>query len=288
MNHIVALSHPGRRRRKNEDTVLQQELADSGVLLVVADGVGGERAGEVASAEAVQVLRAEYAKSSDEPPALRLQRVVNEANSAVWRKSRESGKYNGMSTTLVAAVVRGSQAWLVNVGDSRGYVIAGGTLRQVTADHSLVAERVREGELTEEEARHSRVRNVITRSVGSEEDVEVDVFGPIELAQGTRILLCSDGLTDVVEDEVIQAVAAKQPVREAAQHLIDLANKGGGPDNISVVMYEASEPFASPPEGKKIAGLEPPGRYAIAGITTVLVAVATGAVANFPMYSAGA
>ena len=141
-----------------------------------------------------------------------------------------------MATTLVAALVRGHSAWLASVGDSRAYLFHQGELTQRTQDHSWVAEQIRAGRLTEEEAEHSEFRNVITRAVGVADTVEPDKVGPISLPAGSLLLLCSDGLHRVVSDDEIAAVLASGTPQEMAERLIALANEAGGPDNISVAI----------------------------------------------------
>jgi len=268
MEHVATLSHRGRRRRKNEDCVLAAQLADDALLLAVADGVGGERAGEVASRDAVRLIEEQMTAPHDGSPGERLAAAIRHANGIVWQRGQQAAHLHGMATTVVAGFVQGGRAWLANVGDSRAYLIHKGEIVRVTQDHSLVAERVREGNLTEEEARQSRVRHIITRSVGSGAELEVDLFGPLELAPETTLLLCSDGLYEVVGDgEILAAVTDASPV-EAAHRLVDLANERGGPDNISVVVYRETG-RSEPGRARQAEGtLDPPGRYTIAGITT--------------------
>jgi protein phosphatase len=173
-----------------------------------------------------------------------------------------------MATTVVAAVVERGEASIVNVGDSRAYLVHGGTARQITRDHSLAAEAVRDGDLTQDEARLSNARHVITRSVGGAPELDVDQFGPVALASGACLLLCSDGLYDVVnDDEIARAVAGAAP-DAAAGALIELANDRGGPDNISVVIFRQPARDQSEPLESRDASLQPPSRYTIAGITT--------------------
>lgn len=278
MDHVAALSHKGRRHPHNEDSILTVGLADGSLLLAVADGVGGERAGEVASKEAVRTIEQQVKALAKAPPGERLQAAIRQASAAIWKSSQDNVKLRGMATTTVAAIVAGGQAWLANVGDSRAYLIVDGGITQLTDDHSLVAERVRDGDLTEEEAKESRARHIITRSVGSDEEVEPDLFGPLALPTGSHLLLCSDGLHDVVSDEEIASIVTGNDLAHAAQRLIERANEEGGPDNISVVLYHELGNGATVVAKRDAASLEPPSRYAIAGITTAL-AVLIGGVA---------
>ncbi len=276
MDHVAALSHKGRRHPTNEDSILSVSLDGGALLLVVADGVGGERAGEVASREAVQTVEKHVRTNSSAAPLDRLEAGIQLANTSVWKSSSGNPKLRGMATTVVAAIVENGTAWLTNVGDSRAYLIHDSRIEQITLDHSLVAERVRDGDLTEAEAKESRARHIITRSVGSAEEVEVDRFGPIRLPADSHLLLCSDGLYDVVDDAEIAAIVSSAPPAEAATRLVERANEEGGPDNISVVLYHETGDGA-PVKAKRIsARSEAPSRYAIAGITTALAILVGG------------
>jgi protein phosphatase len=238
LDNVAVRTHRGRRRRNNEDSVLAVEL-DGELLLAVADGLGGERGGEVASAEAIRVLEAEMRASIGAPLKLRLTLAVEAACLAIWKHAQSETRLRGMATTLVAALIADDVAWVANVGDSRASLITSDGLKQISNDHSLVGEYVREGEISEEEARASNLKHIVTRTVGSEESVEVDVFGPLRLAAGDTLLLSSDGLHDVVAPDDIGALAGDADLGRAARSLVDAANALGGPDNISVVLYRA-------------------------------------------------
>lgn len=237
MDNVAVRTHRGRRRRTNEDRVLAVDLGDGELLLAVADGLGGERGGEVASAEALQVIEREMRESIGAGAALRLAIAIESACRTVWKHSQSDKRVRGMATTVVAALVVGGETWVANVGDSRASTIHEGVLTQISDDHSLVGESVREGEMTEEEARESNIKHIVTRTVGTEESVEVDVFGPLRLPSGDTVLLSSDGLHDVVESVEIAALASEPDLNRAAALLVDAANALGGPDNISVVLY---------------------------------------------------
>ena len=224
----------GRVRDGNEDDFLDQ--ADRLGLVAVADGMGGHRAGEVASATALEALRA--AVASGEP----LREAIEGANDAVLEKSESDHELQGMGTTLTAGMLGTDGSLMVgHVGDSRAYLVRDGELRQITDDHSLVEEMVRGGELTPEQAEVHPQRSIITRALGIEPQVDVDVY-PIELQPGDRILLCSDGLTTMVRpDEIANIVRREADPRRAAQLLVDAANAAGGEDNVTAVIVEAVE-----------------------------------------------
>ena len=224
----------GRVRDGNEDDFLDQSNRLG--LVAVADGMGGHRAGEVASATALEALRA--AVASGEP----LRDAIEGANDAVLEKSVSDQEFHGMGTTLTAGML-GSDGHLVvgHVGDSRAYLVRDGELSQITDDHSLVEEMVRSGELTPEQAEVHPRRSVITRALGIDPQVEVDEY-PIELRPGDRILFCSDGLTTMVRPDEIASILSREPdLRRAAQLLVDAANAAGGEDNITAVIIEAVE-----------------------------------------------
>jgi protein phosphatase len=253
---FAALTDPGLQRPGNEDTVYAEALklraegkpADW-LLLAVADGVGGHQRGDWASKKAISVLADELPKRlvTDEPvEALRI--ACETTNAVTCREAARKG-ISGAATTLVVALLNTESVWWANAGDSRAYLIQGRRATQLTQDHSLVEEQVRAGQITAEEARESDQRNVITRSVGMRDEVEFDLGGKIPIEGGMTLLLCSDGLTNVVSDEEIAAVVSEGLGADvAARSLIELANERGGPDNVSVVIctVEGSEPGVTP------------------------------------------
>ncbi|NBD36699.1 MAG: Stp1/IreP family PP2C-type Ser/Thr phosphatase, partial [Chloroflexi bacterium] len=239
----VKLTDQGRDRDHNEDCVgihIPSKvgiLRTMGALHLVADGMGGHQAGEVASEEAREVVMREYYQPSsttgslslDEDIAARLKRAVRKANEAVYTMSQSSAQRKGMGTTTVAAVVRAGEVHIANVGDSRAYLFRDGKLRQITRDHSFVQEQIDAGILTPEMARNHPQKNVITRAMGHRPDVEVDTFGMQgKLRPGDKILLCSDGLTGPVRDEQVADILRRYPIDEAARRLVDAANANGG------------------------------------------------------------
>jgi serine/threonine protein phosphatase PrpC len=232
LGETAALSHPGRRRRHNEDSYVMQPP-----LFAVADGMGGAKAGEVASSLAAGAVQ--ESGSDGENGEARVASLIEEANRRVFRRASEDRDATGMGTTMTVALVEDDSVAIGHVGDSRAYLIRDGRLEQLTDDHSLVAELVRSGKLTPEEAESHPQRSVITRALGTEADVDVDTFS-VDAAPGDLFLLCSDGLTTMVDDEtILAAVEENRPdLESAAKALINAANRGGGEDNITVVFFE--------------------------------------------------
>jgi len=219
----------GRVRERNEDSVLVDPP-----LYVVADGMGGHRGGQVASQVALETMEELGTEGGGS-----LAEHVHRANRAVWDRSVEDEQLSGMGTTLTAARVEGTNALIAHVGDSRAYLLRDGVLRQLTSDHTLVARMVKSGEISEAEADVHPHKNVLTRALGTDEQVEVDEDS-IALVDGDRLLLCSDGLTGMVTEDQIQAILenSDQP-QQAADRLVKAANRAGGIDNISVVVLDA-------------------------------------------------
>jgi len=226
-----ARSDVGRGRPDNEDSLLVDREHH---LYAVADGMGGHRAGEVASATAIETLKSAYA---DGRP---LDQAVEAANAAVFSKAADDAALRGMGTTLTAVAVEdGRTALLGHVGDSRAYLMRDGAVTQVTDDHSLVEQLVREGRLSPEEAHHHPQRAIITRALGIDAQVEVDVYR-VDLQPGDRLLICSDGLTNMLSDETIGVTLGRHAdPQQAADTLVDMANQAGGDDNITVVVLDA-------------------------------------------------
>lgn len=235
----------GRHRRDNQDSYAFRELDGGWALLVVCDGMGGAQAGSVASSVAVEAFTAAVeealAGGVPEDSALRertLADACREANGAVYRLSRERREYEGMGTTLVAALVRTGSACLVHVGDSRAYVLEDNAIRQVTVDHSFVQMLVERGEITADEARVHPQKNLITRALGVDQQVECDVT-LLEPGEGSRLLLCSDGLTNVLEDGTILDLSGREGEPEGfCRALVELTLERGAPDNVTVVLAQ--------------------------------------------------
>jgi PPM family protein phosphatase len=226
----TALTDVGRVRAANEDSFV---IDDTAGVFAVADGMGGHQAGEVASATAIDALRTGLA---DGRP---IDEAIVDANTAVVARASEDPGLRGMGTTLTAAVVGDDQVLVIgHVGDSRAYLLRAGDLERLTADHSVVAELIAAGQLTEAEAEIDPRRAMITRALGIDVDVEVDVI-PVALTVGDRLLFCSDGLTTMLRDDAIAEVLRTQADRaRAAQELVEAANDAGGVDNITVLLVD--------------------------------------------------
>lgn len=228
-----ALTHTGLIRPDNEDAFLVD--AEKGIL-AVADGMGGHQAGEVASFLALKALAEKLKEGVADDPLAKLQAAVRFANEVVYRSACLRPEFSGMGTTLTVAWVVGSQAFLAHVGDSRAYLFRDGHLEALTHDHSYVGELVRSGGLTAEEARFHPHRNILTRALGTEADVIVDTR-VVELRTGDLLLLCTDGLLEVVKDEEIaEVLTLNKGLKKAVQSLVELALERGGPDNVTVVL----------------------------------------------------
>ena len=247
----AARTDVGMKREHNEDSFLVNE--DLG-LYVVCDGMGGHAGGETASRLAVQTIERELlsarlrednpfaseAQLEETPLAGALREAIEGACAAVFRTSRANPELAGMGTTCISLLVKSDRALVGHVGDSRAYLVRDGDVHQLSEDHSLVNEQVRAGLLTEEEARHSRLKNIITRSVGFEEDVLVDVMG-LETRAGDKFLLCSDGLSNLMLNEEIRDALVGNDLDLVPEKLIQLANERGGDDNITVVVVQRVE-----------------------------------------------
>jgi serine/threonine protein phosphatase PrpC len=240
------LTDVGRKRPHNEDYVEYyvppdpQQRAHKGSIYLVADGMGGHQAGEVASQGAVDSVIAQYYGDPDPDVGASLVRAIRAANKQIHSQAQADPSKSGMGTTLVAAVVLGSKVYVANVGDSRAYLINRTGITQITEDHSWVEEQVRAGLLTPEQARRHPQRNLVTRALGSKPAVEVDLFEG-KIGAGDTILLCSDGLTGRVNDQEIATIVREHLPIEAARLLVDQANERGGNDNITVLIVRAQE-----------------------------------------------
>jgi protein phosphatase len=237
---VAAVTDVGRVRPANEDYVLAD--ADAG-LLIIADGMGGHAAGEVASSTAAQAIAAFLKGTMPDSVSLLLDaprllsEAVRRADAAIRERAAADPALTGMGTTVVVAVFRGNDIAIAHVGDSRGYLLSKGRLRRVTRDHSLVARMVDAGTISVAEARRHHLRNVITRSLGFEGNAEAEVQS-LPWARGDVLLLCTDGLTGMLEDEEIESllVGCGEDLQAGARALIEAANSRGGPDNVSVVL----------------------------------------------------
>ena len=229
-------SDTGRQRRGNEDAFLERAP-----LFVVADGMGGAQAGEVASRIAIELFADGLDIDEAADPAERLAARAEEANAEIHARAQDDAELTGMGTTLTAAYVGPSEISIAHVGDSRAYRFHDGHLERLTHDHSLVEELIRQGQLTEAEAEEHPQRSIITRALGPEPDVDVDMI-TLEGIDGDVYLLCSDGLTSMVQESEIERIIAKSRTLDAAgRELIAAANKAGGRDNITVILFRLEE-----------------------------------------------
>lgn len=206
-----------------------------GRLLVVADGMGGHRGGATASRLAAETIKQEYLAASSDDVAQVLRTALERANAKVFAEAQANPDLRGMGTTTSVLAVQGEKAWLAHVGDSRIYRVRTGGIEQLTQDHSLVATMVREGLLTAEEAETHPRRNVLQRSMGVAEEVDVDLLGPIELQEGDTFILCSDGLHGVVRESELKEIALA-PIDLAADEFLRRALQRGAPDNVTVIV----------------------------------------------------
>lgn len=234
-----SVSDTGILREMNQDFCFasDQPVGNLPNLFIVADGMGGHRAGDYASRYTTHRIVASVTRNKEKEPISILKEAITTANQILMEEAREDEEKYGMGTTIVAATILDDRLCVANIGDSRLYVIGDG-IRQVTVDHSYVEEMIRLGKVDAKAARVHPNKNIITRAIGATEDVEADFF-EVELAGGESILLCTDGLTNMVEDTAICEImlSAKSP-EEKAKQLVVLANQNGGKDNITVVIVE--------------------------------------------------
>ena len=250
LTHHAAATDPGRRRRRNEDAYVVQPP-----LFAVADGMGGAQAGEIASRIAASALRDSGAEAGEDAVVA----LIQEANRRVYEAAASDEARAGMGTTMTVALVEADSVRIGHVGDSRAYRVRDGALEQLTEDHSLVAELVRSGRLSPEEADVHPQRSVITRVLGTDPEVDVDTF-EVETRPGDVFMICSDGLTSMVDDASILGVVERNRTNldRTARALVDAANKGGGDDNITVIVFElGADDAESPPAPAPVADQGP-------------------------------
>lgn len=265
---VQVITDVGKKRQNNEDSCLlaiptTEAMSDSrGVLAAVADGMGGASAGEYASKTTLQCLFKKYYDKNLHtlvPNALKLS--VESANEYVFDEAEANPEYAGMGTTISAVSVMGNWAYMAQVGDSRIYLKRGTqTLKQLTYDHSLVAEQIRSGLINEEDARNHSLKNLITRAVGIKEDINVDLFA-LQLQAGDVLLLCSDGLSNMVGNDDIDGYLEGGDLGQAARNLVEHALAAGGVDNVTVILLRVTTtpPVTNYQQGGKIISFEQPG-----------------------------
>lgn len=242
MLNTYSMTDIGRKRKLNQDTVYTCEhpLGNLNNLFIVCDGMGGHKAGDYASAYTVKAIEREVEVCEDKSPIKILREAITVANTEIYEKASTEADFAGMGTTCVVATVCDDILYVANVGDSRLYLIDK-EITQVTKDHSLVAELVRKGSLDETQAKSHPDKNIITRAIGAAPSVEIDFF-EVELNPQDVILMCTDGLTNMVDDdEILRIVKTSIDVPDMAENLIKMANHNGGKDNIGVVIIESSE-----------------------------------------------
>ena len=240
MLKAFSLTDVGRKRQLNEDYVCArtEKVGNLSNFFIVADGMGGHKAGDRASKETVEMMLEKISTLKETDPKVILQEALNVANRKVFLDASASEDLEGMGTTVVAATILDGKLLAMNVGDSRLYLISDGEIRQITMDHSLVEEMVRKGILAKEKARNHPKKNIITRAVGVAPTVEPDFF-EVDLKAGDRILMCSDGLSNMLEDEELQKIVdSVGTLEDKAKLLVDAANVNGGKDNVSVILIE--------------------------------------------------
>ena len=239
MLKTFSITDIGRKRNINQDYIYTSEepVGNLPNVFIVADGMGGHNAGDYASKVTVETMIHEMENSFEKNPSLIFRKAIEEANTVIRKRASEDKKLEGMGTTVVAASCMGRFLQVANVGDSRLYVV-NREIRQITRDHSLVEEMIRMGGLDRADARNHPDKNIITRAVGAEDHVEPDFF-TVELREGDTVLMCSDGLTNMLEDEEIRMIiSGARDLVEKAERLVEAANANGGRDNISVILIE--------------------------------------------------
>jgi protein phosphatase len=237
------LTDPGCVRTQNQDSYIIERLDRHSLLCVVCDGMGGAKSGNVASSLAldvfVQEVKRNYSSTMDlEAVDQVLERSVKLSNYTVYDQSQQFPEFDGMGTTLVAALIRRRQATVVNVGDSRAYRVTSSGIRQITTDHSLVELMLKSGELTPEQARTFPGKNFITRAIGTEPMVQCDIFH-VDMDRGDCLLMCSDGLSNLLDDqEMLFEVVHEVSKKNCCQRLLDIAKNRGAPDNVTSILVQ--------------------------------------------------
>ena len=235
-----SITDVGQKRTVNQDFVFTSETPVGNLpnLFVVADGMGGHKAGDFASSYAVEVLLSTIREDENSNPVKIIRAAIENANTQLLREASDNETMSGMGTTMVLVTIVVHYAYVANVGDSRLYLVDENKISQITKDHSLVEEMVRMGEISRDDARNHPDKNIITRALGAGRDVDVDFFD-IRLTPGDILLLCSDGLSNMVPDEDIrQVIRTSETLEETGRRLVSMANDNGGRDNIAVVLVE--------------------------------------------------
>ncbi len=259
---VASISDPGLRRNSNQDTLAvvlahdEPRWRSRGHLFVVADGMGAHAAGELASKMSTDNIPLAYEKAGDVPPPVALRQALEEANEKIHARGQANAEFHGMGTTTSSLLLLPEGAVVGHVGDSRVYRVRQQTIEQLSFDHSLVWEMTAGNPHRTQEVPLLIPRNIITRSLGPNPHVQVDLEGPFPCQVGDTFLLCSDGLSGQVQDDELGAILAALPPSEAARVLVDLANLRGGPDNITLVVVRVSESLAAADGGASAAAVE--------------------------------
>lgn len=242
MLKTFSITDIGRRRQLNQDYVFTslRPIGSLPNLFIVADGMGGHNAGDFASRYAVETIINDIRNNYESNPIRVIRHAIEKANRYIREQAETKEAYYGMGTTVVVATIVGAYLYVANVGDSRLYLMEE-KLTQVTRDHSLVEEMVRIGEIDRQEARKHPDKNIITRAIGAADEIKIDFFD-MKLKPGNMVLMCSDGLSNMLDDEeILEIMKSRQDIADRAEALVEAANDNGGRDNIAVVIIE---PFA--------------------------------------------
>lgn len=231
----------GKVRKKNEDSFLIEKLGEDEYLFVVADGMGGHLAGEIASKMACDIIQKGLKEGNRKNPFPLLKRLFEEANRKIYAEGTIDPHRTGMGTTLTVLYLKGNKGYIVHIGDSRAYKIDKTRITKLTLDHSLVEKLLREGAISVEEARHHPKKNILYQSVGVYGEIKPQLVGPFTLKDGESLVLCTDGLTDYIEEEEIKNITNTLSAESAVDRFIKLANERGGGDNITVIVIKMPE-----------------------------------------------
>lgn len=235
---VKSLTNIGLVRKVNEDSYLVDEIRN---LFVVADGMGGHKGGEIASTLAIKTIDKLLVVDNDSKnQGDLLKKAIEKANSLIYKKATSDKSFSGMGTTITAVLVHTNKLYIANIGDSRAYLITKDKIELLTEDHSLVRALMNTGEITEEEAYKHPNKNILTRALGTEEKTNVDLFER-DLKTGDHILLCTDGLTNLIKDEELLEIIVNNELEKAVNKLMDLALKRGGNDNITLILVYYNE-----------------------------------------------
>lgn len=235
------ISDVGNIRSRNEDSYLDIDLnsnGEKGVVMVVADGMGGHRAGDVASRVVIETIKKRILSKNHDPDQESLKDAVIEANNKVFGMSRENSDYSGMGSTCTAILIIRGMAYVAHVGDSRAYLVRNGESFKITSDHTVAEQMRMSGSITSEKARHSPQRHILTNAIGIRQDIDIDVIDSIDTIPDDSYILCSDGLTEYIEDSELANIITQHDPEDACKLLVDIAKQRGGSDNITALIVK--------------------------------------------------